>query len=203
MGALDTLLKDPQDLRIKHIYHSRMSEAFIRSEPTCEARCRDFYHTLDHTSVPVTDIKEPGQVFDFDDMHLKILSVASAVTEHLCYNNASMIMRVWDKKKTMVFLADAYVDCGNKALEGPYADDLNCEYLQMAHHGQQGAARRSSTIPSASEPASGLPHYGFGTTTREGIQHGATQNHPDTRMDERERHHRAPRHLHRRTLRLD
>lgn len=141
MGALDSLLKNPQDLRIKHIYHSRMSEAFIRSEPTCEARCRDFYHTLDHTSVPVTDIQEPGQVFDFDDMHIKILSVASAVTEHLCYNNASMIMRVWDKKKTMVFLADAHVDCGNKALEGPYADDLNCEYLQMAHHGQQGCTK--------------------------------------------------------------
>ena len=54
------------------------------------------------------------------------------------YNNSSMIIRVWDKAKSLVFLGDAGVECGNKALNGPYRKDLDCDYLQMAHHGQQG-----------------------------------------------------------------
>ena len=49
-----------------------------------------------------------------------------------------MIVRVWDKRKSIVFLGDAGVECGNKVLSGPYRNDLNCDYLQVAHHGQRG-----------------------------------------------------------------
>lgn len=137
MGALTEILKNPQEMKIKHIYHSRISKTVQAAEPDYSPSCQEFYDLLDKTTIPVTDIRTPGDVFPYDDMKLKVVSVANEITTN-AYNNSSMIMRVWDKKKTIVFLGDAGIECGNLALNGPFRDDLNCEYLQMAHHGQNG-----------------------------------------------------------------
>lgn len=138
MGALNEILKDPQDLKIKNIYHSKVSESVRLAEKDWADLTMEFYNNLDNCKFAnVVDIRELGQTFDFDDMHLKILGVANEFTEN-AYNNSSMIMRVWDKKKSIVFLGDAGVECGNKVLASKYKDDLDCEYMQMAHHGQNG-----------------------------------------------------------------
>ena len=137
MGALTEILKNPQEMKIKHIYHSRISKAVQAAEAPYSPSCQEFYDLLDKTTIPVTDIRTPGDVFSYDDMKLKVLSVANEITTNAS-NNSSMIMRVWDKKKAIVFLGDAGIECGNLALKGPFKDDLNCEYLQMAHHGQNG-----------------------------------------------------------------
>ena len=138
MGALNEILKDPQDLKIKTIYHSRVTEEVMNAEKTEVHKTVEWFANLDKcTASKVVDIQQPGQIFQFDDMNLKILSVANEFTNN-AYNNSSMIMRVWDKKKSIVFLGDAGVECGQKVLASPYRDDLNCEYLQMAHHGQNG-----------------------------------------------------------------
>lgn len=141
MGALSEILKNPQDLRIKHIYHSRIGDAVKAGEPQWEKECDDFYERMAKSSIPVTDIRKPGDTYTYDDMNLKILSVANDEILNNPYNNSSMIMRVWDKRKSITFLGDAGVECGDKALNGPFRDDLDCEYLQMAHHGQQGCSR--------------------------------------------------------------
>lgn len=140
MGALLQLLRDRQELRIKHIYHSRMPEPVIQAEPDYEAHCREFYATLDTLKdIQVTDIQEPGETFCWDGMNLQILGVANDFTTNP-YNNSSMVMRVWDRRKSITFLGDAGVECGDKVLNGPYADRLHCDYLQMAHHGQRGCS---------------------------------------------------------------
>ncbi len=140
MGALTEILKNQQDLKIKHIYHSRISKTVQAAEHDHSPICQDFYNQIDKTPIPVTDIRKPGDVYTFDGMNLKILSVANEITEN-AYNNSSMIMRVWDKRKSIVFLGDAGVECGDLALRGEFSQDLNCEYLQMAHHGQRGCSR--------------------------------------------------------------
>ena len=139
MGALRDILRDPQDLKIRHIYHSKVTDAVIDAEPTEAQKCREFYALLEHSDIPVTDIQQPGHTYAFDDMQLKILSVATGLTVNP-YNNNSMIMRVWDKRKSLVFLGDAGVECGDLCLKSPYGADLDCEYLQMAHHGQNGCS---------------------------------------------------------------
>ncbi len=140
MGALLEILKSQQDLKIKHIYHSRLSETVRKAEEGAAGKCQEFYDNLEKSGIPVTDIRKPGDTYTFDGMSLKILSVANEITEN-AYNNSSMIMRVWDKRKSMVFLGDAGVECGELALKGDFKDDLNCDYLQMAHHGQRGCNR--------------------------------------------------------------
>lgn len=138
MGALHEILKDPKDLTIKTIYHSRMSEEVIKAEPQCEVKCHEYYARLDEQkSIRVVDIRQPGDVFDFGGMQLKVLSVANDFTVNP-YNNSSMIMRVWDKTKSVLFLGDAGVECGRKVLDGPFGRELDSDYVQMAHHGQNG-----------------------------------------------------------------
>lgn len=138
MGALWEILKQgTQDLRIKAIYHSSIIDKVIDAEPTEAEKTRDFYDRLSKCDAQVIDIQQPGGIYDYDGMQLKILSVANDFTVNP-YNNSSMIMRVWDKRKSIVFLGDAGVECGKKVLGTVYKADLDCDYLQMAHHGQNG-----------------------------------------------------------------
>ncbi|MBO4642432.1 MAG: MBL fold metallo-hydrolase [Bacteroidaceae bacterium] len=138
MGALWEILKQgTQDLHIKAIYHSKLIDKVIDAESTEAEKTRDFYERLSKCDARVIDIQQPGIIYDYDGMQLKILSVANDFTVNP-YNNSSMIMRVWDKRKSIVFLGDAGVECGKKVLDTPYKVDLDCDYLQMAHHGQNG-----------------------------------------------------------------
>jgi len=139
MGALYNILADPQDLKIRNIYHSRVTEEVIDAEPTYAKLTRDYYERLEKSESNVEDIQQAGRVFQYDEMYLKILSVATGLTRNP-YNNNSMIMKVWDKRKSIVFLGDAGVECGDLALKGPYGKELDCDYIQMAHHGQGGCS---------------------------------------------------------------
>lgn len=141
MGAFKAILKNQQDLKINHIYHSRISDAVKKGEPQCEKECDEFYDLLAKTSIPVTDIRTPGDVFKYDGLTLKVLGVANDEFLNNPYNNSSMIYRVWDKRKSIVFLGDAGIECGDKALNSQYRQELSCDYLQMAHHGQNGCSR--------------------------------------------------------------
>lgn len=138
MGALREILKTPGDVRVKRIYHSRFSESLIDAEPGSSKDAREFYALLDKGVFPVTDLREAGKEMHIDGLDLKILGVTNEEFRTNPYNNSSMIIRASDRRKSVVFLADAGVECGNKALNGPYRKELDCDYMQMAHHGQQG-----------------------------------------------------------------
>lgn len=137
-GALIEILKNPQHMRIKSIIHSRLPEPVLKGEPGSEKMAREFYGLLENLKdTQVFDLQQPGDVFRYDDMQVKVVGVANDFTSNP-YNNSSMIYRVWDRRKSILFLGDAGVECGQKALDGPYRNDLDCEYVQMAHHGQAG-----------------------------------------------------------------
>ncbi|MDD4759287.1 MAG: MBL fold metallo-hydrolase [Bacteroidaceae bacterium] len=144
IGALYQILTAyTETITVKHIYHSRLTKAQILADPDIQEqnRCKAFYAFLDSTSIPVDDLQTPGEEYTFDNIHLKILSVAQPKLYKNCYNNSSMIMRLWDSYTNIVFLGDAGEECGTLALAGNYKDDLNCDYLQVAHHGQGGCTR--------------------------------------------------------------
>lgn len=88
----------------------------------------------------VVDLREPGLALKIDGLNLKVLGVTNEEFRTNPYNNSSTIIRAWDRDKSVVFLGRRGVECGDKVLAGPYRDDLNCDYLQMAHHGQQGCS---------------------------------------------------------------
>lgn len=51
-----------------------------------------------------------------------------------------MVIKVWDPVKSVLFLADIGAEAGDKLLNGPFGNELDCDYIQVSHHGQNGAS---------------------------------------------------------------
>lgn len=82
-----------------------------------------------------------GQIFYFDDkdnLKVKILSVCRDDIFNNLGNNSSMVFKLYINNKTMLFLGDTGVESSAYLLEH-CKEDLKSDYVQMAHHGQQGA----------------------------------------------------------------
>lgn len=140
MGALTRILQDPQGLKINKIYHSRFSPELLALEQPYGQYAQEFYDLLDTCGAEIIDLREPGLTDHIDGFNFKILGVTNEEFHENPFNNSSTIIRVWDDNKSLVFLGDAGIECGDKVLNGPFGKDLDCDYLQIAHHGQHGCS---------------------------------------------------------------
>ncbi len=141
IGALTEILKAPQGIIIKKLYQSEFSPALRDTEPHCASTATAYYDALAASGVSVVNYTTPGTQLDIDGVNFKILTVTNESIRTNPYNNSSMAIRVWDKKKSILFLADLGLEAGDLLLNGPYRKDLDCDYMQMAHHGQQGVSK--------------------------------------------------------------
>jgi beta-lactamase superfamily II metal-dependent hydrolase len=141
IGALFEILKDPKDLKIEKIYHSGFSSQLCSAEPDYKDGAEEFYALLKESAIPVVNVKEAGVVIILGHTQFKILGVTNEDLLVNPYNNSSMIIRVWDDSKSMLFLGDCGKEEGDRLLSGPYRKELDCDYIQMAHHGQQGVSK--------------------------------------------------------------
>jgi len=141
IGALTEILNKPNGIKIKKICLSEFSSAFLTLEPPYMKAANDFYDALHKSGIPTENIIKLGEVIVVDRTRFKILSVKNENIKVNPYNNSCMVIKVWDKKKSMLFLADSGKEEGDSLLNGPFRKDLNCDYLQMAHHGQKGVSK--------------------------------------------------------------
>ena len=140
-GALLEILIDPKDLKIEKIYHSEFSSQLYSADPGSKEGVEVFYEFLKKSGIQVINVKEAGPVILLDHTQFKILGVTNEDILVNPYNNSSMIIRVWDDSKSMLFLGDCGQEEGDRLLSGPYRKELDCDYIQMAHHGQQGVSK--------------------------------------------------------------
>lgn len=141
IGAITEILKEPKGLKIDLVCHSEFSPEFREKEPDYANTANEFYEVLHRSEVPVVNLMNPGKVFQLDQTLFRILGVKNEDITVNPFNNSCMVIRVWDAKKSMLFLGDSGVEEGDRLLKGPYCDELDCDYLQMAHHGQQGVSK--------------------------------------------------------------
>ena len=141
MEALATILNDPQDITIGKVIYSRVTDAFLDCEPGSADHARGYYRALDNfmDGTDFINVHTPGQRFDIDGIGIMILSVADLDIPVKHYNDQSMIIRMWDDTKSVVFLGDSEEERGKRVL-ARYKEYLDCDYLQMAHHGQAGCS---------------------------------------------------------------
>jgi len=143
MEALATILKDPQEIRIGKVVYSRLQDLYLDCEPGSADNARSYYRALDDCmdGPDFLNVHTAGQRFDIDGIGIMILSVADITRQHRSFNNQTMVIRMWDDTKSVVFLGDAEVECGDQVL-AQYREYLDCDYLQMAHHGQAGCSEQ-------------------------------------------------------------
>ena len=138
IGVLNEILDDKQGLEIDYIMHSRFSTTHLKRERVQGETVTEFYAKLDAlTDTKVIGNIDSGAHYDIDGVCIDVLGVTNEEITVNPYNNSSMILRFEDKDKTVLFLADAGEECGDKAIK-KYRDLLDCDYIQMAHHGQKG-----------------------------------------------------------------
>ena len=139
MGAFNEILKDRRSIVIDKIIYSRVPDDYLATEKDSVADARSYYRTLDSVTdgEDILDLHTVGGRFDIDGTGIMVLGVSNPEFTVNTYNNSSMILRFWDDRKSVVILGDSGIECGNKVL-AKFPQQLDCDYLQMAHHGQNG-----------------------------------------------------------------
>lgn len=137
--ALAALLNDPHGLTIKRIYGSMPDTEWMNrygdaGEKACLAK---FNAALAQAQRQVTDLAL-GQKLCIDGMHIRVLAVKNPEITRNPVNNSSVVLRISDARKSVLFLADLGFEGGGKLLRSPYAKNLPSDYVQVAHHGQNG-----------------------------------------------------------------
>lgn len=141
VDALTEILRMPGDLQIDRIYGSLNTTAWV------EAHEKDGVETtvqlkeaLAAAGRGVTEL-ELGQELAFGGVHFGVLGIKNPEITVNAINNSSVVMRVRDETRSVLFPADLGAEAGRKLLAGPYGNRLESDYVQMAHHGQNGVER--------------------------------------------------------------
>ncbi len=138
MGALTKILKEPKDVRILQVCHSTLTEPLLDTEKASKAEAMEYYEALKKSGIPTVEAAL-GQELVFGHTVCKILAIRN---EDIVkdYNNSSMVIRIADPVKSFLMLGDCGPEEGDKLLKSAYRDDLNCDYVQISHHGNNGAS---------------------------------------------------------------
>ena len=128
------------DLQIDRIYGSLNTTAWVEAHEKEEVQTTVQLIEVLATLGLVTEL-ELGQELAFDGVHFEVLGIKNPEITVNAINNSSVVMRVRDESRSVLFPADLGVESGRKLLAGPYANRLQSGYVQMAHHGRNGADR--------------------------------------------------------------
>jgi len=138
VDALTSIMGNPGDLNIEHIYASLPDEDSIaKNEPQALKTTQDFKQALSDSG-HTTEELSLGQIMDIDGMKIEVLGVKNPEITPNYVNNSSIVFRVSDAHKSVLFTGDLGVEGGRKLMKSKYADRVASDYVQMAHHGQAG-----------------------------------------------------------------
>lgn len=138
MGALMEILARPADLKIGRIYASMPDDAWVKEvvpegerEPILQ-----FKKVLESADRKAINLRI-GRSQTIGGIKFEVLGVCNPEFHANCINNSSIVLRASDTKKSVLFLGDLGPEGGEKLLR-KYGDRLKSDYVQMAHHGQNG-----------------------------------------------------------------
>lgn len=141
VDALTAILQDPGRLKIDQIYASVLDEGWLRKNGAPEENelqtLVDFKEAARGAKKEITEL-ELGQVIEVDGLTIEILGIKNPEIVDNGVNNSSIVMRVSDDYKSVLFPGDLGVEGGQKLMKTEYRHRLKSDYVQMAHHGQHG-----------------------------------------------------------------
>ena len=139
--ALCEILEQPGSLEIDAIYASMPDRDWVNKVAADAERVSfdRFNSVLAQTGRTIIDLGL-GQEMKIDGVRIEVLGVKNPEIIRNPINNSSLVLRVSDGVKSVIFLGDLGVEGGEKLLNGPLADRLKSDYVQMAHHGQNGVS---------------------------------------------------------------
>jgi len=141
IDALTWMILNLGDLKIDKIFASFPPLEWIKKYEKGNA------HTLEEFTEAMKKAKRnyikinKDDSFDIDGVKIEILSDINLDITTNAINNSSIIIKVSDKTKSVLFLNDLGALAGNKLLKVIDHGKLKSDYVQMAHHGQYGVGK--------------------------------------------------------------
>lgn len=139
IGAFRRILENPQGIRIRQICQSTFSDELLEREPDYKNEAKKYDEAAKKSGALLTEATL-GMTISFGHTTFRILGIKNEELKSNPYNNSSMVIKVWDPVKSILFLGDAGAEAGDKLLNGNFKNQLNCDYIQMSHHGQNGVS---------------------------------------------------------------
>ena len=139
-GAISDIINNT-DIEIKNIiYHECPVEMIEQYEPARIEQYELIHNALQNERVKDIIINPtPGQKFQISaDIDLYIIDVYEDDITNNFGNNTSTVFKININKKSMLFLGDIGEERSEKLLN-KHNEELKSDYVQMAHHGQNGA----------------------------------------------------------------
>lgn len=141
IGALIEILRSPNGIAIGTVCHSPMTPHQLASQSAKEEKdAGDYFDALAASGIKVVEPAQAGFSVRLDELNVKVLRVNDPSIVVNTYNNSCMVLRLWDKHKSFLMLADLGLEAGEKLLQNAARGDLDCDYIQMSHHGQNGVS---------------------------------------------------------------
>jgi glyoxylase-like metal-dependent hydrolase (beta-lactamase superfamily II) len=139
VGALTEILNTPEHIRIDKIYGTFPDDEWMKIHQNANAHRTqlELKEAMEKARQPLLELS-PGQTIRFGDITFTILSSINPELTMNAVNNQSVTWRVDGGAKSVLFLGDLGEEGGDKLMHGPYGDRLSADYVQMAHHGQEG-----------------------------------------------------------------
>ena len=142
VGALTWILSNQGALEINEIDASFPPLDWIEKnyDPNAAGGFQGFTNALADVGINYTDLTVGG-IFDVNEIHIEILALENTNITHNAANNSSLLMRVSDPSKSILFTGDLGPLGGDKIVATVDHRKLKADYVQMPHHGQACAKK--------------------------------------------------------------
>ena len=147
-GCFVTMLNEHPDITVDRVYHHFPSDEFLikgeprqTTQPTAEL-CELVRDSIANRSIPVR-IVEHGDVYEFDGGNavIRVLRTPDESITANPTNNSSCVYRFEADGKSILFLGDLGVEGSEQLLAINSPELIKSDFVQMAHHGQNGVSR--------------------------------------------------------------
>ena len=140
-GAYQKLCEEGRLPEIGAMYESSIPDEYLDSKKGLIAPGEDKEARI-YNALPKPNLHylKKGEHFEFGDIKIDILHVMNPDITFNFGNNASVVMKVYDKKSVLI-LGDLGAEAGDEVMAMYPPEALDADYVQMAHHGQKGAKK--------------------------------------------------------------
>lgn len=139
-GAIQKIVKDmPDSIEIDSVYYNFPEQEWLdkNAKGNNAASFReDIKNYRGEVRVP-----KVNEIFQFGSTTIKCLNDYDPELTMNAINNSTICFRIDVDDKSILILGDLGKEAGERLLKLQNAEVLHCDFVQMAHHGQQGVDR--------------------------------------------------------------
>ena len=154
MGALVRLMeKYGDEIKIQNLCYNFIPEHLMEEHAMHDAinsipLMRRLYKIIEKYNINVITAKA-GDVYNIGKSKIHVLREPDLSITREIFNNSSLVLRLDTNGKRILFMGDLTVEGGEEILKNSPPDELKCDYVQMAHHGQGGVEKNVYEVISA------------------------------------------------------